>query len=61
MLLNLFDGMPFYVLWPVLAVIGNVWYMLICGGLYLLLYRSSFSHGQIQRSAARLHSCTGWR
>jgi sterol desaturase/sphingolipid hydroxylase (fatty acid hydroxylase superfamily) len=31
MLLPLFDGLPFYVLWPVLAVIGVSWYLLICG------------------------------
>ena len=43
MLMNLFDGLPFYVLWPVLAVIGVSWYLLICGGLYLLLARSPFA------------------
>ena len=43
MLLNLFDGLPFYALWPVLAVIGVSWYLLICGGLYLLLHRSRFA------------------
>ena len=43
MLLNLFAGLPFYLLWPVLAVIGVSWYMLFCGGLYLLLHRSRFS------------------
>jgi lathosterol oxidase len=43
MLLNLFDGLPFYFLWPVLAVIGVSWYLLICGGLYLLLHRSRFA------------------
>ncbi len=43
MLLNLFDGLPFYLLWPVLAAIGVGWYLLICGGLYLLLHRSAFA------------------
>jgi lathosterol oxidase len=43
MLLNLFDGLPFYLLWPVLAVIGVSWYLLICGSLYLLLHRSGFA------------------
>lgn len=43
MLLNLFDGMPFYVYWPVLAAIGVAWYLAICGGLYLLLHRSGFA------------------
>ena len=43
MLLNLFDGMPFYILWPVLAAIGVGWFLLICGGLYLVLNRSSVS------------------
>jgi len=43
MLLDLFSGLPFYLLWPVLAAIGVGWYLLICGGLYLLLDRSSFA------------------
>jgi len=40
MLLDLFDEVPTLLLWPVLAVIGVGWYLLICGGLYLLLLRS---------------------
>ncbi len=43
MLLNLFDGLPFYVLWPVLAAIGVGWYLLLCGGLYLFLHRSAYA------------------
>ncbi len=43
MLLDLFAGLPFYLLWPVLAAIGLSWYFLICGGLYLLLQRSRFA------------------
>ena len=43
MFLSLFDGIPFYNLWPILAAIGVGWYLAICGGLYLLLHRSSFS------------------
>lgn len=45
MLLDLFDGLPFYLLWPVLALIGVGWYLLICGGLYLLLHRSRYATG----------------
>jgi lathosterol oxidase len=43
MFLNLFEGLPFYILWPVLAVIGVSWYLLICGGLYLFLHKSSYA------------------
>jgi hypothetical protein len=43
MLLNLFDGLPFPLLWLALAAIGIGWYLLICGGLYLLLIRSRFA------------------
>ena len=43
MLLNLFVGLPFYVLWPVLAAIGVGWYLLLCGGLYLFLHRSAYA------------------
>jgi sterol desaturase/sphingolipid hydroxylase (fatty acid hydroxylase superfamily) len=43
MILNLFEGLPFYFLWPVLAVIGVSWYFAICGGLYLVLHRSRFA------------------
>ncbi len=43
MLLNIFEGLPFYVLWPVLAAIAIGWYLLICGGLYLFLHRSRFA------------------
>ena len=43
MFLNLFEGIPFYYLWPLLALIGVGWYMAICGGLYLLLQRSKFA------------------
>ena len=48
MLLDLFDGIPFYFLWPLLALIGVSWYMLICGGLYLLLHRSRFSEAALR-------------
>jgi sterol desaturase/sphingolipid hydroxylase (fatty acid hydroxylase superfamily) len=40
MLLDLFDGIPILLLWPVLAAIGVAWYLLICGGLYLYLNHS---------------------
>jgi lathosterol oxidase len=43
MILDLFDGMPFYVLWPTLAAIGVGWYLLICGGLYWWLHRSAYA------------------
>jgi lathosterol oxidase len=43
MLVDLFSGLPFYLLWPTLAVIGVGWYLLICGGLYVVLHRSSFA------------------
>jgi len=43
MLLPLFDGMSFLTLWLTFAVIGISWFLLICGGLYLLLHRSSFA------------------
>jgi sterol desaturase/sphingolipid hydroxylase (fatty acid hydroxylase superfamily) len=43
MLMNLFDGLPFLTLWLVLAAIGVGWYLLVCGGLYLLLQRSGYS------------------
>jgi sterol desaturase/sphingolipid hydroxylase (fatty acid hydroxylase superfamily) len=43
MLLDLFDGLPFPLLWAALAAIGVGWYLLICGGLYLLLHRSPFA------------------
>jgi lathosterol oxidase len=43
MFLDLFAGIPFYFLWPVLAVISVAWYLLICGGLYVVLHRSSLS------------------
>lgn len=43
MLLDLFDGLSFPLLWGSLAAIGVSWYLLICGGLYLLLHRSSYA------------------
>ena len=43
MLLDLFEGLPFYLLWPALAAIGVTWYLLICGGLYLFLHRSAYA------------------
>jgi lathosterol oxidase len=43
MFLNAFSGLPFYVLWPVLAALSVGWYLLICGSLYLFLHRSSHS------------------
>jgi lathosterol oxidase len=43
MLLDIFAGLPFYLLWPGLAVIGIAWYMILCGGLYLLLHRSRYA------------------
>lgn len=48
MLLNLFDGLSFYLLWPVLAAIGVSWYLLICGGLYLLLNHSRFAESALR-------------
>jgi sterol desaturase/sphingolipid hydroxylase (fatty acid hydroxylase superfamily) len=48
MLLDLFDGLPFYFLWPALAAIGIGWYLLICGGLYFLL-----NHSDLADSARR--------
>jgi sterol desaturase/sphingolipid hydroxylase (fatty acid hydroxylase superfamily) len=53
MFLNLFDGLPFYLLWPALAVIGVAWYLLICGGLYLLLNRSGFSETALRWKTQR--------
>lgn len=53
MLINLFDGLPFYFLWPVLAVIGVGWYLLICGGLYLLLNRSGFAETALRWKTQR--------
>jgi sterol desaturase/sphingolipid hydroxylase (fatty acid hydroxylase superfamily) len=43
MLLDFFEGLPFYGLWPALAAIGVAWYLLICGGLYLFLHRSPYA------------------
>ncbi|MBW2268853.1 MAG: sterol desaturase family protein [Deltaproteobacteria bacterium] len=43
MLLDLFDGLPFYLLWPALAAIGVAWFLLVCGGLYFLLHRSAYA------------------
>lgn len=43
MIFELFSDLPFYFLWPVLAVIGVAWYLAICGGLYLWLHRSRHS------------------
>lgn len=43
MFLQLFEGLPFYLLWPTLAAIGVGWYLLICGGLYLFLHRSRYA------------------
>ena len=42
-ILDLFDGLPFYLLWPALVAIGVAWYLVICGGGYLLLHRSRFA------------------
>ena len=43
MIVNLFADLPLIPMWLALAAIGNFWYLLICGGLYLLLHRSRFS------------------
>jgi sterol desaturase/sphingolipid hydroxylase (fatty acid hydroxylase superfamily) len=43
MFLDLFRDVPVWLLWPALAAVGVGWYLLICGGLYLLLHRSGFS------------------
>lgn len=57
MLLQLFEGLPFYLLWPALAAIGVGWYLLICGGLYLWLHRSRHAERarryKTQREATR--------
>jgi lathosterol oxidase len=58
MLVSVFDGLPFYILWPALAAIGVTWYLLICGGLYLFLHRSAYAENarrfktQLQRTPA---------
>ena len=43
MIVNLFSDLPLIPMWLALAAIGNFWYLLICGGLYLLLHRSRYS------------------
>ncbi len=43
MIFQLFADIPFYFLWPVLAVFGVTWYLAICGGLYFWLHRSRHS------------------
>ncbi len=40
MLFGIFDGMSFWTMWLALAAFGCTWYMLVCGGLYLVLHRS---------------------
>ena len=54
-LVEFFDGYPFYVLWPVLAAIGVSWYLLICGGLYLFLHRSAYA-GTARRFKTQLQA-----
>ncbi len=58
MLLSLFDGVPFYILWAALAAFGVTWYLLICGGLYLLLHRSAFA-GTARRFKTQLRPTRG--
>ncbi len=43
MLLQLFEGLSFPLLWLALAAVGVGWYLLICGGLYLFLHRSRYA------------------
>jgi sterol desaturase/sphingolipid hydroxylase (fatty acid hydroxylase superfamily) len=43
MLVSLFSEFSLIPMWLVLAAIGVSWYLMICGGLYLLLHRSSFA------------------
>ena len=43
MLYGLFDGVSFPLMWLALAVFGCLWYLGICGGLYLFLHRSRYA------------------
>ncbi len=55
MLRTLYDGLPFPVLLVALVAIGLVWYLAICGGLYLLLNRSRYS-GRARRWKTQLRA-----
>jgi hypothetical protein len=58
MLLQLFEGLPFPLLWLALAAVGVGWYLLICGGLYLFLNRSRYAESA-RRFKTQLQSTRG--
>ena len=43
MILGMLDGVSFPLLWLILSAAGVTWYLLICGGLYLFLHRSTYA------------------
>jgi lathosterol oxidase len=63
MLLDLFDGVPFYILCPLLVAIGVAWDLLLCGGLYLVLHRSACAESarrfKTQRQPTRANQVRG--